>query len=427
MASMSTSNIFTLASRSLKLTTSEDIIPYLQPLEEPDSITSIHLNGNTIGVPASQTLASYLSKQHKLEHANLADIFTSRLLDEIPPALSSLLEALLQCPKLHTIDLSDNAFGLMTVAPLVSFLKAHTPLRHLVLNNNGLGPRAGAMIADALTELAVAKEEARKQGKEVPELETIICGRNRLESGSMSAWAKAFQGNREVKIVKMVQNGIRQEGIATLLRDGLAGCKALEVVDLQDNTFTITGSRVLAEVVGGWENLSELGVGDCLLGTRGGILVAESLAKGANKSLRTLRAQYNEIDGKGLQALLASLAAGGLDGLRRMELNGNRFSEDDLMVLKLREIFDQRREDAGGEEDDEGWGLDSLSDMEEEEVEEEEDEDEDEEADEDEEDEREEKAEKVLEEADQEEDTKVSQKKDKDVDDLAEALGKTEI
>ena len=352
-------------------------------------------------------------------------------MDEIPPALSSLLEALLQCPKLHTIDLSDNAFGLMTIAPLVSFLKAHTPLRHLVLNNNGLGPRAGAMIAEALTELAIAKEEARKQGKDVPELETIICGRNRLESGSMNAWAKAFKGHREVKIVKMVQNGIRQEGIATLLRDGLAVCKSLEVVDLQDNTFTMTGSRVLAEVVGGWRSLSELGVGDCLLGARGGVLMAESLAKGGNKSLRTLRAQYNEIDGKGLQALLGSVAAGGLDGLRRIELNGNKFSEDDVMVLKLREILDQRREDAGGEEDDEGWGLDSLSDMEEEE-DEEEDEDEDEEAgeeeeEEDKEDEREGKTEKVLEDADQEENAKVSQKKDKDVDDLADTLGKTEI
>ena len=429
---MSSSQTFSLANRSLKLTTREDIIPHLQPLEAPDSITLIHLNGNTIGVPASQTLATYLSKQERLEYANLADIFTSRLVDEIPPALSSLLEALLQCPKLHTIDLSDNAFGLMTIAPLVSFLKAHTPLRHLVLNNNGLGPRAGAMIAEALTELAIAKEEARKQGKDVPELETIICGRNRLESGSMNAWAKAFKGHCEVKIVKMVQNGIRQEGIATLLRDGLAVCKSLEVVDLQDNTFTMTGSRVLAEVVGGWKSLSELGVGDCLLGARGGVLMAESLAKGGNKSLRTLRAQYNEIDGKGLQALLGSVAAGGLDGLRRIELNGNKFSEDDVMVLKLREILDQRREDAGGEEDDEGWGLDSLSDMEEEEDEEEEDEDEDEEADEEEEeedkeDEREGKAEKLLEDADQEENAKVSQKKDKDVDDLADTLGKTEI
>ena len=422
---MSSSQTFSLANRSLKLTTREDIIPHLQPLEAPDSITLIHLNGNTVGVPASQTLATYLSKQHRLEYANLADIFTSRLVDEIPPALSSLLEALLQCPKLHTIDLSDNAFGLMTIAPLVSFLKAHTPLRHLVLNNNGLGPRAGAMIAEALTELAIAKEEARKQGKDVPELETIICGRNRLESGSMNAWAKAFKGHREVKIVKMVQNGIRQEGIATLLRDGLAVCKSLEVVDLQDNTFTTTGSRVLAEVVGGWRSLSELGVGDCLLGARGGVLMAESLAKGGNKSLRTLRAQYNEIDGKGLQALLGSVAPGGLDGLRRIELNGNKFSEDDVMVLKLREILDQRREDAGGKEDDEGWGLDSLSDMEEDEdVDEEAGEEEEEE---DKEDGREGKAEKVLEDADQEENAKVSQKKDKDVDDLADTLGKTEI
>ena len=424
---MSSDQSFTLSNRSLKFNTAEDIKPHLTPLETPDSISSIHLNGNTFGVPAAQTLASYLPKQQTLEYANLADIFTSRLLDEIPPALSALLEALLQCPKLDTIDLSDNAFGLNTVAPLVAFLKAHTPLRHLILNNNGLGPRAGVMVADALAELAVGKDEARKQGKEVPELETIVCGRNRLESGSMAAWAKAFKGHKQVKVVRMVQNGIRQEGIATLLKDGLAGCKALETVDLQDNTFTIVGSKVLAEVVGGWGKLSELGVGDCLLGARGGVVVAEALAKGGNKELRILRAQYNEIDEKGLEALVGSVTAGGLAALRRVELNGNKFSEDDAKILKLREVLDQRRETAGVEEDDEGWGLDSLSDMEESESEEEEEEGSEAEEEKEEEEEREGKAEKILEDADQEEDAKVSQKKDKDVDDLADALGKTEI
>ena len=104
---------------------------------------------------------------------------------------------------MHTVDLSDNAFGLNTVAPLVDFLSQHTPLRYLYLNNNGLGPAAGVLVADALTALAAKKEAARKEGKHVPDLELVICGRNRLENGSMAAWAKAYAANTGVKTIKM--------------------------------------------------------------------------------------------------------------------------------------------------------------------------------------------------------------------------------
>ncbi|KAJ0367893.1 hypothetical protein COL922a_014379, partial [Colletotrichum nupharicola] len=181
---------------------------------------------------------------------------------------------------LHTVNLSDNAFGANTQKPLVDFLSRHTPLRHLILNNNGMGPEAGSNIAKALTELAERKEEARKAGKEVPLLESIVCGRNRLENGSMQAWARAYEVHAAgIRSVKMTQNGIRQEGISYLLKEGLRHASALEVLDLQDNTFTVTGSTALASVVGGWPSLRELGVGDCLLSGRGGIKVAQALAE----------------------------------------------------------------------------------------------------------------------------------------------------
>jgi Ran GTPase-activating protein (RanGAP) involved in mRNA processing and transport len=72
--------------------------------------------------------------------ANFADIFTGRLLSEIPDALTHLLTSLLALPALHTVNLSDNAFGLNTVAPLQPFLSQHVPLQHLILNNNVLLP-----------------------------------------------------------------------------------------------------------------------------------------------------------------------------------------------------------------------------------------------------------------------------------------------
>lgn len=418
---MTSTKLFSLEGLGLRLDSASDIAPYLTPLISNPSVEEIRLNGNTLGAPACAHLASILRTKHTLRVANLADIFTSRLLSEIPPALSSLLTALLALPRLQSVDLSDNAFGLNTVGPLVEFLGRHAPLRVLGLNNNGLGPRAGGLVAGALEALAGWKEEVRKGGEgevEVPELETLECGRNRLESGSMAAWAGVFRKHRGVKVVRMVQNGIRQDGVVVLLRQGLAGCEGLRVLDLQDNTFTVTGARALAEVVGGWSELRELGLGDCYLGARGGVLVAEALGKGQNKGLEVLRLQYNEFDAKSVKAFLVA-AERGLEGLRRVELNGNKFSEDDEGVEGLRVLLDERKVE--GEE----GGLDELSDLEEESDEGEDEEEEDDE--EDEEGTREQKAEGILKQADQEESANVSQKKDEDVDDLAAQLDKTEL
>ena len=309
----------------------------------------------------------------------------------------------------------------------MAFLKEHVPLKHLILNNNGLGPYAGVQIADALSELAEKKALARKEGKEVPVLCTIICGRNRLESGSMTAWARALSNHRGVKEIKMTQNGIRQDGIAVLLREGLRGCEDLEVLDLQDNTFTLTGSLALSEVVGGWKQLRELGVGDCLLGARGGVVVAEALSKGTNTGLRVLRAQYNELDAKGVKALFTASEIG-LPELRRVELNGNKFSEDDEGVEGLRILLNERKDEAGESHADAEWGLDDLSDLEEDSDEDKEDEAE-ESAEKDASDEETDlkpdiKAERILQEADDAEEETVPRKEDKDVDALAEQLEK---
>ncbi len=427
---MESPTTFTLSGRSLRLDTAEDIEPHLKPLIASDNVTEIHLGGNTLGAPACETLASVLRTKTTLQTAKFDDIFTSRLLSEIPPALSSLLTALLELPNLHTVDLADNAFGLNTVAPLVDFLSKHVPLKHLILNNNGLGPNAGTLVADALTTLAERKREARKAGIEVPDLETVICGRNRLESGSMAAWAKAYQAHKNVKTVKMVQNGIRQDGVSLLLREGFKDGEELEVLDLQDNTFTITGANALSEVVHGWKQLKELGVGDSLLGSRGAVALGKALEKGENKQLEVIRLQYNEIDAKGVQGLLRAAKGGKLEKLRRVELNGNKFEEDDQEVEGLRTLLEGRKEEAGGEVRDEDWGLDELSDLEEADSDEEDDDEADDSVEEDEKAEVEEKEgrrEAILKDADEEEESKVSQKKDDDVDALADSLGKTEI
>lgn len=418
---MAPPKVFSLEGKGLKLNTAEEIEAHIKPLLESTDFTEVRLGGNTYGVSASECLAKALAAQKNLEVAELADIFTSRLLSEIPPALTSLLNALLEISTLHTVNLSDNAFGLNTQAPLVDFLSRHVPLRHLILNNNGLGPAAGTLVAGALTKLAERKEEARKEGKEVALLESIVCGRNRLENGSMAGWAKAYQAHAAgMRSVKMTQNGIRQEGISLLLKEGLRHANGIEVIDLQDNTFTIMGSTALADIIGGWASIRELGVGDCLLSERGGVKVAQALAAGKNEKLQTLRLQFNEITAEGVKQFLHATKSA-LPALRRIELNGNKFLEEDENVTELRELLEARKEALGKDDDPEDmWGVDELDELEEDS--EAEDEEIEEEA-ESEEDER--KADKLLKDTVQAEDQKVAQKEDTSVDQLADTLGKT--
>ncbi|CAN8098738.1 unnamed protein product [Discula destructiva] len=424
---MAASNkVFSLEGKSLKLDTAEDIEPHIADLKAMDDVEEVRILGNTLGIGACKRLGEVLSTKKSLQVANLADIFTGRLLNEIPEALSSLLTSILNLPNLHTINLNDNAFGLNTQAPLVAFLAAHVPLQHLHLNNNGLGPHAGILIADALSELHAKKEAARKEGQVVADLETVICGRNRLENGSMTAWAKAFSLHSKIKEVKMVQNGIRQEGISHLISEGLSHASGLITLDLQDNTFTLMGAKALAKVAPTWSAIKELGVGDSLLGAKGAVLLGEALGQGKNKNLEILRLQYNDITPKGLSSF-AKAAADALPALKKIELNGNKFSEDDEGIIALQELLEERKEklgEADAVEDD--WGLDSLSDLEGEDSDEEEEEEEDDDEDQDD-IEPEERAEKLIKEAEEAQEEPVIRKKDAEVDSLTAQLEKATI
>lgn len=268
-------------------------------------------------------------------------------------------------------------------------------MRHLLLNNNGLGPEGGSIVANAIKDLAALKATDRA----FPPLETVVCGRNRLENGSMEAWAEAYAAHKTLKTVKMVQNGIRQEGIDCLLREGLSKCVGLETVDLQDNTFTQKGAAALAAVVTGWTKLEELAVGDCLLSARGGVLLAEALGQGKNSAIITLRLQFNDIGFKGIAALKTAVKIA-LPSLKLLELNGNKFSEDDGAIKQIREIF----EDRGFGELDELDELDSES-----------------------EDEGDEKKYDIIKLSEEEEDQKVPQRKDVNVDELADIFGGAKI
>ncbi|WVR06342.1 hypothetical protein IAU60_003373 [Kwoniella sp. DSM 27419] len=350
---------FSILGKGLKANTAADLQPYLSELEQMEDVEEVHFGANSLGVEACEAIAAALKDKKRLKVVDLADIFTGRLISEIPQALSALCNALSTSTSLVELDLSDNAFGGRCADAMVPFLETNTHFSVFKLNNNGMGPAGGSVVAKALLRNA---EKCEKEGKP-SQLRVLVCGRNRLENGSAPDWAAAFAKHGGLKEVRMIQNGIRMEGISAIA-EGLSKCPNLESLDLQDNTATKTGTRAIVKHLGSWPNLKHLNLSDCLIGSAGGIALATSLSAGSNPKLESLKLQYGEMDKRSVELLSVAITQH-LKDLTVLELNGNRFAEDDECVEKLKEALavwnhedaldelDDMEEPESGDEDDE--------------------------------------------------------------------------
>ncbi|GAA5845864.1 hypothetical protein JCM11251_002929 [Rhodosporidiobolus azoricus] len=365
----STDKLYSLVGKQLKLDDKASIQPYLDQIEAIPDLEEVRFGGNTLGIEACEALAKTLEGKTKLRIADFSDIFTGRLISEIPQSLLALCTSLLTLPELHTLDLSDNAFGGRTAEPMLEFIANAPKLEVFKLNNNGMGPAGGAMIAGALLENA---KKAEKEGRK-SSLRVLVCGRNRLENGSSQAFADAFAALGTLREVRMPQNGIRMEGIEAIV-GGLSKNTALEHLDLQDNTATEKGSRAIAKSLASWPKLHTLNLSDCLLRPRGGLSIFRTLSSGSNPLLSSLKLQSNELDARAITELASAITQHG-ERLADLELNGN-YGKDGT-----EEQYEKVREALGkwGNEDalDE---LDELEEYEEEEEDEADEEDEEEEA-----------------------------------------------
>lgn len=299
-------------------------------------------------------------------------------------------------PSLIELDLSDNAFGGRSADPIVPFLTQNRTFEVLKLNNNGLGPSGGTIIANALLESARLSKEEGKASR----LRTVICGRNRLQDDTAPLFASAFAAHGGLVEVKMPQNGIRMDGIAALAL-GLANNPNLESLDLQDNCAKGAGTRALAKALASWPVLRSLNLSECLLGGRAGIALAIALSRGSNPKLETLKLQLGELDHRSLSILAKAIHDHGSE-ITTLELNANRADPEDQCIQDIKAALAVH-----GHED----ALDELDEMEEYEEEEE----------------SEEEEKGAEEEEEQEEEKEPKVKDDKEADDLAELLAKTSI
>ncbi|EGV64331.1 Ran GAP Rna1 [Yamadazyma tenuis] len=340
---------YSIAGKQLKLNSAEDVEFIAKDLSDKSDIEKIDLSGNTIGIESSERISEILTKfQHSLKEINLSDIFTGRLNTEVPKCLDHLLPTLLKFPKLTTINLSDNALGLQTIEPIENYLAKAYTLEHLILSNNGMGPFSGERIGKALYKLSTLKKQ-----KKYPSLKTFICGRNRLENGSMKYLALGLINHKDLQEVRLYQNGIRPIGIATLL-SGLKQNQKLKVLDLQDNTLTSLGSSAIASNLGSWTALEELNLNDCLTKSKGFLHILTNLP--LVKDLKVLKLQYNELDKTALTKLYELIDSGKVT-VQKLEINGNKLEEDDELIEKFVELFEDKEiddlDEMEGEDSDE--------------------------------------------------------------------------
>lgn len=296
---------------------------------------------------------------------DLSDAFTGRLKNEVPQALTAFADALEKHEKLQELSLSDNALGPPGALAVSGLLSKAVSLQRLHMNNNGLGWHGGRTIGQALVALAarcdaimhdasthdasthetsMPDDEATKK-KERLGLRVMIFGRNRLENEGAIELAQALAAHAAtLQEVAMFQNGIRGTGIASVA-EALRSASQLRSIDLQDNTFVLTGSRAFGQAMRGWPHLAVLNLNDAFLTRRGCACILAGLrhlvadAKPQSVPLEALLLQYNGMRDEQLAELVALVPH--LSHLRSLQLNGNRLDAAGDIVPQLLAALDR--------------------------------------------------------------------------------------
>lgn len=218
----------------------------VEALNSQSIVHYLNLDGNTLGVEAAQAISEALRKHPEFRKALWKNLFTRRLVSEIPLALEHLGAGLIAAgAKLTVLDLSDNALGPNGMTGLEEFLRSPVcySLQELYLNNCGLGPEGGRMLSVALIDL---HKNAKEAGTPL-QLRTFVAGRNRLENAGAKALSKTFKVLQTLEEITIPQNSIYHVGVAALA-NSFKQNPHLRVINMNDNTLGVRGAAKIAEV-----------------------------------------------------------------------------------------------------------------------------------------------------------------------------------
>ncbi|KAJ7128999.1 hypothetical protein C8R43DRAFT_1240163 [Mycena crocata] len=341
---------FSLKDERRTLNSSEQIYALIKP-EDVQRVTDFSIDGNSIGVGAGVALGELVKSMTQIKSANFSNIFSQRQKKEIPEALAAICDGLKSRRTLLEVDLSDNAIGAIAVASIVPLLVENTHLRVLKINNVGMGPEAGTIVARAL-HLGALIQTIHKQPSN---LGAIICGQSRLENGSASAWSDAFTGHSNLAALHIPQNGIKELGLTAIAR-GLESCRSLRYLNVSDNTAreshldptrtdpNADAATAFANALAYWPELEYLNLSDCCLKASGTSQVIDALSKGNSLKLKALLLENASFDESFGEKLLSALGQSlpNLSTLKLSEHEGLGDPEDDATWAEITRIITGR-------------------------------------------------------------------------------------
>ena len=325
-------DVFRITEKEKRFWNESDIAPHLDQVKSTGNLVEIDLAGNSYSEEVVRLIVDKFAGEKQIERAILKDMFTGRLKSTIPPAIGEFVRLFEENSRLTMLDLSDNAFGPLGARALKPILVNNPSIEVLHINNNGLGPEGGRIIAEGLVESF--EVNVVKNGGRVA-LRTIVIGRNRLESSSIEL-AKAISRLPSVEQVCLPQNGIRPEWIGQFFIN-LRGASKLRVLDVQDNTMTESGTLALAECIEHWPLLEELNLADCLMRSRGTVVLMKRLCE-VKPGLCRLNMQFNELNEQCVLSAVELVKS--LSTLQALHLNGNTFDPQGIGALRLIEAVE---------------------------------------------------------------------------------------
>ncbi|KFG27119.1 uncharacterized protein NESG_00194 [Nematocida ausubeli] len=314
--------IISIAEEKKMYNTVEDVQDLVERIKESAAtLKGIDLSENSFSPEALEQVLIELSKIEEIETVIFKGIFTQRVKEQVYPSLQSIVKYITPLKKIVYFDISDNALsfnGMEILAPMIE--KMHV-LKHLVMNNNGIGIDGGVFLAKALENLS----------KESTALESLEVGRNRLEE-SATKLGKALELFPCLDSLKIYQNSINTINIGNLLTS--LGCLSMRILDISDNFLLEYGSKVLSESMKNWP-IEYMNIADCIMSDKGlavfeSALVEHISVQGELISEKEIDMSYNDITEESVDILRAIVRK---SNDTKLVLTGNEIGKQEMQLI----------------------------------------------------------------------------------------------
>ena len=276
-----------------------------QALESDTSVQELDVSYNFLDDAAAAAVA-------KLVHANTTITKINLRGNSITHAgVAQLKEALIESLSVTSLDLGHNPLGDEGVRLVAGALEACSTVEDLSLDSTGMG--AKGLIA--LTLAAADHPSLRYLNLEGADAQS-------LQAITSLHLAKMLAANRSLKYLNLGKHVLRQEGLETLVKDGLLLNTTLVSLDLHSCQLSQDcGPLLAATLLGGSRSLVRLGLANNRLSDAGALAVAAALRE--SDSLVELDVASNRITDLGLHALAAHALES--QKLSALTVRGNRY------------------------------------------------------------------------------------------------------